>query len=78
MSNKVENLFETFLVHFMDSEGFIVTNLYVLAPTIHWVYASFKGLLKDEYTVVIEPANSATFDSTQWRKDKPHGTSDRT
>ena len=73
-----ENLFETFLVHFCDREGYIVTNLYVLAPTIHWVFASFKGLIKDEYTIVIEPANSATFDSSKWRKENKDGTTTST
>jgi len=69
-----DTLFETYLVHFLDKDGLIVTNLYVLAPTIHWVYASFKGLIKDEYTVCIEPANYATFDSSLWRKENKDGT----
>lgn len=73
-----DTLFETFLVHFLDSTGCTITNLYVLAPTIHWVHASFKGLLKDEYSILIEPANSATFDSSKWRKENQDGTTDRT
>lgn len=62
--------FDCYLVHLIDPQGNVESNIYAFAPSISWILNFFKGALLPGYAVIVEDANNATFDSRLWKEDK--------
>jgi len=57
---KIWEHFPTWLISLIDKDGYTIANLYTFAPTEEWVKNFFKGVLRDEFSIIVEDANIAS------------------